>query len=164
MSELTFPRDDRLRNEPATTMPPRHSLPSQGARRTGRPTLEATAALQTRILQSAFEAFVRLGIEGASMEGISHAARVSKRTLYMRFGSKKALLVAALRYRATSGLDTICSPPAGSLRDRILSLAEKLIGDALTPEAIGLEFLIREVVKSYPDIPLKELTPGTAPL
>lgn len=133
-------------------------------RRNGRPTLDASAMLQTRILRTAFEAFVRLGIDRASMEGIAQAAQVSKRTLYLRFGSKKALLVAALRHRAVSGLEAPQAVPDGHLHDRILFVAEQLLEGALTPEAIGLEFLIREVVKSYPDIILRELTPGTHPL
>lgn len=126
--------------------------------------MDAAALLQSRILQSAFIEFVRLGIDGASMEGIAQAAQVSKRTLYLRFGTKKALLVAALRDRAISGLEAPLAVPQGSLRERILFVAEELLEGALMPEAIGLEFLIREVVKSYPDIVLRKLTPGTAPL
>jgi AcrR family transcriptional regulator len=135
----------------------------QSGRNGGRPTQAAAVALRSRILECAFGEFVDQGIEGTSMDGIAEAAQVSKHTLYTRFGSKKALLVAALQHRAMSGFVMPQPVPAGALYDRILLLADWMLDAALTPGAIGLEFLIREVVKSHPDIPLKDLTPGATP-
>lgn len=131
----------------------------------GRPRQDASQTLGNHILTAAFGAFIRCGIERASMDGIAADAGVTKRTLYARYGSKKALLVATLLHRSATGMDQLRREvPDGTLRDRILFVAHYLLDDALTPSAIGLEFLIREVVKSHPDIAIKDLTLGSGPL
>ena len=52
-----------------------------------------------RVLDAASELFYERGIHAVGVDGISEAAGVTKKTLYDRFGSKEALVVAYLRER-----------------------------------------------------------------
>lgn len=49
-----------------------------------------------RIVEAALEVFLRRGFAGASMDEITGAAGVSKRTVYAHFGDKEALFLAAV--------------------------------------------------------------------
>ena len=52
-----------------------------------------------RVLDAASELFYERGIHAVGVDTISEAAGVSKKTLYDRFGSKDALVVAYLQHR-----------------------------------------------------------------
>jgi AcrR family transcriptional regulator len=74
--------------------PARHRSPTGS--RAGRPTAEAAARKRAQILDAAVEVFTRHGFAGTSMDEIAATARVSKPTVYARFGSKQDLLKAAI--------------------------------------------------------------------
>jgi AcrR family transcriptional regulator len=57
-------------------------------------------SIRERILDAAFNAFMRLGYDGASTAQIARLARVSKRDLYAHFGSKQAMLAGCVAERA----------------------------------------------------------------
>lgn len=52
-----------------------------------------------RVLDAAAQLFYERGIHAVGVDGIAEAAGVTKKTLYDRFGSKEALVVAYLRER-----------------------------------------------------------------
>ncbi|MCF8710104.1 TetR/AcrR family transcriptional regulator [Rhizorhapis sp. SPR117] len=109
----------------------------------GRPPQEIAALLGAHILDVALDQFVAHGVEGASMEGIASAANVSKRALYSRFGSKTALLVAAVEHGTAHYLRPIAANiPAGSTQDKLLHVSRKMLDASLKREAIGLESLV----------------------
>ena len=53
---------------------------------------ETVVPIRERILEAAFNAFMRFGFSGASTSQIARLAHVSKRDLYAQFGSKQAML------------------------------------------------------------------------
>ena len=109
----------------------------------GRPTNDIALQLGAHILDVALERFVAGGVEGTSMEAIAAAAQISKRTLYSRFGSKSALLVAAIEHGLARHLDPItASLPPGPIRRRIVHVARKVLDMSLLPEVVGIESLI----------------------
>ena len=57
-------------------------------------------AVRARILDAAFEAFMRSGYAAASTLEIATRARVSKRELYAQVGNKQAILIACISARA----------------------------------------------------------------
>jgi AcrR family transcriptional regulator len=57
-------------------------------------------AVRARILDAAFDAFMRHGYAAASTLEIATRARVSKRELYARVGNKQAILIACISARA----------------------------------------------------------------
>ena len=62
----------------------------------GRPTAARVEAITRAILDEARDEFFRCGYEGARMDTIAEAARVSKSTLYERYPTKQALLRAVI--------------------------------------------------------------------
>lgn len=111
--------------------------------RGGRPPHEIAAQLGPHILDVALDEFIRGGVEGTSMEGIAAAANISKRTLYSRFGSKLALLVAAIEHGLVQHIDPIAaSVPQGSVRGKIAYVAKKILDMSLRPDVVGIESLI----------------------
>src|ERR1700727_1898880 len=57
-------------------------------------------AVRTRILDAAFEAFMKNGYAASSTLTIATRARVSKRELYALVGNKQAMLIACISARA----------------------------------------------------------------
>ncbi|MFC0146598.1 TetR/AcrR family transcriptional regulator [Sphingobium scionense] len=110
--------------------------------RGGRLTQDIAARLGDHILEIALAQFIARGPEGTCMDDVAAAANVSKRTLYARYGSKKGLLVAVMRY----GIDDRLKPIAATmttvcLRERLLRTARKMLDVSLQPETIGFEKL-----------------------
>ena len=125
---------------PSSKIEPR--LPPRDPRG-GRPTNDVAIQLGFHILDVALDCFVAGGVEGTSMEAIAAAAHISKRTLYSRFGSKLALLVAAIEHGLSRHFDPIPdSVPRGPVRRQIVHVARRLLDISLLPEVVGIESLI----------------------
>ncbi|AHE52312.1 MULTISPECIES: TetR/AcrR family transcriptional regulator [Sphingomonadaceae] len=106
------------------------------------------ARLGEHILEVALRQFITEGAEGASMDRIAAAANVSKRTLYTRYGSKKALLVAATEHGTARHLKPIRSAiPHGTPREQVLHVARKLLDLSLSEELIGIQTLVDWIAK-----------------
>ena len=71
-------------------------------RNRGRPSAARVLEINRLILEAAAERFVTDGYEGATMDAIAAAARVSKETLYARFAQKESLLRAVVEDRAAA--------------------------------------------------------------
>jgi len=126
----------------ARSKPGRQALPPRDPRG-GRPTQDVAARLGEHILDIALEQFVERGAEGASMDAIAAAARVSKRTLYSRYGSKLGLLIEALKRSHDNRWKPIVAASAsGSPRERLMQTARKMLDLSLKPDIIGLEDLV----------------------
>ena len=66
-----------------------------------------------RIADQAAELFHQHGITATGVEALSHAAGISKRTLYERFGSKDGLIAAAFDVRDVPVFKMYTAPPSG---------------------------------------------------
>jgi AcrR family transcriptional regulator len=74
--------------------------PKTAKKRPGRPTLEAAALVDERILEEAANVFLEAGFARAKMDEIAARAGITKQTVYARFPSKNALFDAlASRFR-----------------------------------------------------------------
>lgn len=90
-------------------------------RRPGRPrSTEADAA----ILDAATDAFIELGWDGLTIEGVAARAGVGKTTIYRRYSCRLDLLLAAVR-RVSQGKDQ--APDTGSLRGDLVALVESFV-------------------------------------
>jgi AcrR family transcriptional regulator len=91
-------------------------------RRPGRPrSVEADEA----ILDAATEAFIELGWDGLTMEGVAARAGVGKTTIYRRYPTRlDLLLAAAARLAEEKG----AAPDTGTLRGDLLALVEAYLG------------------------------------
>src|SRR5215472_1361824 len=74
------------------------------------------SAVRQRILEAAFEAFMKSGYAAASTLEIASRARVSKRELYSLVGNKQQMLIACIAERSRQRLTVPAELPA--LRDR----------------------------------------------
>jgi TetR/AcrR family transcriptional repressor of mexJK operon len=119
----------------------------------GRPTREMAARLHAHILAAALDQFVRLGVDGASMEGIASAANVSKRTLYARFASKTDLLISAIEYGVAKHLKPIsASIPEGAARERLRHTAARMLDASLKPEVVRFRVLATWIADHEPTL------------
>jgi TetR/AcrR family transcriptional regulator, mexJK operon transcriptional repressor len=121
-------------------------------RRGGRPSREAAALLQDRILDTATELFLAEGYGETTIELVSKRARISKRTFYHRFPDKAALfgavvhrIVGRLRPPAVSDLFV-----GNSLEETLTRLARAILRAALAPQALALHRVILAEAGRFP--------------
>ena len=94
---------------------------AEPARRPGRP--RSTAADEA-ILDAATDAFIELGWDGLTIEGVAARAGVGKTTIYRRYACRLDLLLAAAR-RLAQEKDQ--APDTGSLRGDLVALVESFL-------------------------------------
>lgn len=122
-------------------------------RRTGRPTREQAEAIRDRVLDGALQQFCEKG-SAASMDDIATACGVTKLTIYRRFASKEALLIAvidrsleqnAARFAASNG-DGM--PPM----DRLKAMARAKFDENNTIHGARMFRLVMAELRSNPDL------------
>lgn len=120
-------------------------------RRSGRPTRDATARLESRIHQAAFAVFAREGFGDATMESVARAAGVSKRTLYDRYDSKEALFEAFVRAAAPGWLEpTAHLQPGGTPQDVLVDVGRRLCEAMLIPGTMDFYRLAMIEARRFP--------------
>ncbi|MET9125879.1 MULTISPECIES: TetR family transcriptional regulator [unclassified Streptomyces] len=87
-----------------------------------------SAATRARLLDAAFDEFVRVGLAGARVDRIATAASANKQAIYAYFGSKDALFDAVLSSRLTVLADMVPFTPA-DLPAYTGALLDALTGD-----------------------------------
>nr|WP_158271991.1 MULTISPECIES: TetR/AcrR family transcriptional regulator [unclassified Novosphingobium] len=120
----------------------------------GRPSQEIASQLGVHILSVTLAEFGRRGVDGTTMDAIAAAANVSKRTLYLRFGSKEDLILRVIEYGFACHIEPVSSvrPPDGALRERLLHISTRMLNMSLKPEVLILESLAIWATKRAPDI------------
>ncbi len=106
---------------------------TESERRPGRP--RSTAADEA-ILDAATDAFIELGWDGLTIEGVAASAGVGKTTIYRRYPSRLDLLLAAAR-RLSEEKDQ--APDTGSLRGDLVASVEsflRMLADSRSGRAI----------------------------
>jgi AcrR family transcriptional regulator len=106
------------------------------ARRPGRP---RNAQADAVIVEAARELISRLGTANLSMDAVAEHAGVSKATIYRRWPSKAALVLAALE----SASDPIPPADTGSVRDDLVAMTASI---AVKSRAPGYASLLAEVM------------------
>lgn len=110
------------------------------------------SAVRERILQAAFETFMRSGYATATTLEIATRARVSKRELYAHVGNKQEMLIACITERVQR-LDVPADLPA--LQDRetlaqvLASFGSKLVREISHPTVVAVfRLAIAEAVQA----------------
>ena len=121
--------------------------------RAGRPTRDAAAALDGRILAVADAFFVERGYGGTSMTAIAAEARIGKQTLYRRYADKGALFREVMNHRieaATAVPDIPMSEdnPIAELR----LLARSTLDAAMDRDLIALHRVLAGEVGAFPEL------------
>lgn len=124
---------------------------SATSRRLGRPTRAAAAEIGSAVLTGAREVFCDQGFAAAGMNEIAAAVGVSKLTIYRRYPSKEALLIAVVDHHLAElmvRVDAARSRDVSSL-EALRQTARALFDSAIEPDSIRFaRLLIGESIRS----------------
>lgn len=118
---------------PPADAPPSPLRPSRGP---GRPTLSNEA-----LLDKALDIFLEKGFERTSIDAITAAAGVAKRTVYLRYGDKATLFKAALERAIDEWIlpvETLRAAESDDLEDTLLRIGQILVANIMTPAGLRL--------------------------
>lgn len=106
------------------------------------------------ILDSAGAAFAEHGYEGASMSAITHAADVSKATVYAHFGSKAGLFSAYVQRECERNLKHVFDAvPAGqSTADTLREIGLRMVGLMLSPIGLTMDRIVVSEAEAFPEL------------
>ena len=131
------------------------------ARRPGRPTLS-----DEQLLEIALDLFLEHGFERTSIDAITAAAGMAKRTVYARYGDKEALFKAALARAIEDWMvppERLRAAEVASLEKTLLAIADLLLTNILKPAGMRLLRLSNAVSVSMPEIAAANTRMGTEP-
>jgi AcrR family transcriptional regulator len=125
--------------------PPR----SPALRKRGRPTADERRARETEILTSALGVFLRRGYGASTVDELSAAAQVTKRTLYAYYGDKGGVFAAMVRHLAAA-----VSLDSGDDDDTLETLAARIVSRVHSDELVGLHQLVIAESTRFPELAL----------
>jgi AcrR family transcriptional regulator len=134
-----------------TGVPAKHKA---AKKRAGRPTLEAAALVDERILEEAANVFLEKGFARAKMDEIATRTGITKQTIYARFSSKNALFSAlasrfsGLAFRPQYGdLDSTQSP-----RMYLIQFAAEVISVMRDQKSQRLFVVLAAEARAFPEL------------
>lgn len=141
---------DRITTTTTTGAERRETPPRRG----GRPTREAAARLQEKILETATGLFLKHGFGATSIEAVASGAGISKRTFYHRFTDKAALFEAVVHRLIGQWLPVVVEEiAAGGAPVAVLERATRqTLAIALSPEALALHRLLVAEAQRFPQL------------
>ncbi len=83
---------------------------------------EAAGATAARVLDVAVELFTERAYEDVSLEDVAERARVTKRTVLRRFGSKEALFLAAMEHAVRAEVRRRDAAPVGDVAGAVANV------------------------------------------
>ncbi|WP_309141136.1 TetR/AcrR family transcriptional regulator [Novosphingobium sp. G106] len=130
-------------------------------RRPGRPTLS-----DEQLLDIALDLFLENGFERTSIDAITAAAGMAKRTVYARYGDKETLFKAALARAIEDWMvpvERLRGVETENLEKTLLTIAQMLLTNILEPAGMRLLRLSNAVSVSMPEIAAANTRMGTEP-
>ncbi|TAL02040.1 MAG: TetR/AcrR family transcriptional regulator [Rhodospirillaceae bacterium] len=130
-------------------------------RRPRRPSLSNEA-----FLARALDLFLEQGFERASIEAITAAAGIAKRTVYLRYGDKKSLFKAALQRAIEEWIvpvERLREVENGDLEASLLAIGQILVDNILSPAGLRLLRLTNAESGRMPEIGAYNVHQGTDP-
>lgn len=130
-------------------------------RRPGRPSLSNEA-----LLDKALDLFLEKGFDGTSIDAITAAAGMAKRTVYARYGDKTRLFMAALSRAIDDWIVPIESLRAledENLEQSLVRIGDALVANVLKPAGLRLLRLTNAESVRMPEISVENVRLGTEP-
>jgi AcrR family transcriptional regulator len=130
-------------------------------RKPGRPTLSNEA-----LLDKALDLFLEQGFERTSIDAITAAAGMAKRTVYARYGDKTTLFKAALKRAIEEWIvpvERLREAEVDGLEDTLLAIGQILIANIMSPAGLRLLRLTNSESGRMPEIGAYNLKLGTEP-
>ncbi len=134
------------------------------ARRGGRPTIEAAAALDESVREAALAIFLTNGYEATSMEAVAVAAGTTKASLYARYSSKDELFTSVLNWAAVRTDWPIAEPtppPFDDLEAALVMVAETSLRRVLHPSMVQLSRIAISQAARFPELARTTLRIGS---
>lgn len=118
------------------------------------------------LLEKAFEVFLDLGFERASIDAISISVGIAKRTLYLRYGDKETLFRAATEHaieRWILPVERLREAEQDDLQETLLAIGRLLVDNLLSPDGLRLLQLTNSVSAHMPEIGAHNVRQGINP-
>ncbi|SEI53958.1 TetR/AcrR family transcriptional regulator [Pseudomonas sp. NFACC07-1] len=127
--------------------------------RRGRPPLADGPRLEQHLLDIAHRLFVANGYDVTTMDSIAVEARVSKRTLYLRYPRKELLFAAVVAdhtARSFAAVQAVLarfeSDPELDLRARLQMLGHVFVEQAVNPDTLSLDRSMATTAQRFPEL------------
>ena len=117
-------------------------------------------------LDKAFTLFVENGFERTSIDSITSAAGIAKRTVYLRYGDKEALFKAALGRAIEKWIvpvERLRAVEVDSLGETLLAVGRLLVDNLLSADGLRLLQLTNSVAPRMPEIGAYTVQQGIKP-
>lgn len=115
--------------------------PAPSRRSPGRPTREQAIERDRELLDTALDLFLENGFEGTSIEAITAAVGMAKRTIYSRYEDKRGLFRAALQRAIDEWIlptDRLSAAEGPDLEASLVRIGRLLIDNILSREGLRL--------------------------
>ena len=141
----------------ARTATPRRDVSKS---RGGRPTKSAAIERDQRLIEVATRLFLDRGFDATSLDAVAEAARVSKPTVYARYGDKRGLFTAVLRReisRWLAPLSAAAETQLGSASDisveqRLVEIGREMLTFTCGPDAVAFSRMMTSQAINFPEI------------
>jgi TetR/AcrR family transcriptional repressor of mexJK operon len=132
----------------------------------GRQTPDQTQQRNLELLDKALDLFLENGFERATIDGISAAVGMAKRTVYLRYGNKKRLFKAALQRAIEEWIvpvERLRATETDDVEATLLKIGQMLVENILSPAGVRLMRITNAESGRMPEIGQFTYKQGTAP-
>jgi AcrR family transcriptional regulator len=137
-------------SEPALAPDAPQKPPAKAGRGPGRPSLS-----NEELLDKALDIFLEKGFERTSIDAITAAAGMAKRTVYLRYGDKMALFKAALERAIDEWIvpiETLRAAETDNLEQTLLRVGDILVANIMNPAGLRLMRITNAESARMPEI------------
>ena len=128
--------------------------------RGGRPTKSAAIERDQRLIEVATRLFLDRGYDATSLDAVAEAARVSKPTVYARYGDKRGLFAEVLRREIGRWLAPLAEaaemqltrPSDISVEQRLNEVGREMLSFTCGPDAVAFSRMMTAQAINFPDI------------
>ena len=129
--------------------------PREDGRGPGRPSAEVSARRNEELLDHALDLFLENGFEATTIEAISGAIGMSRRTIYARYGDKDTLFRAALQRAIDEWIvpvDELRAAESASLEETLFGVARLWLANMRRPSGWRLVRIAYTEAFTRPDV------------
>ena len=128
--------------------------------RGGRPTKSAAIERDQRLIEVATRLFLDRGYDATSLDAVAEAARVSKPTVYSRYGDKRGLFAEVLRREIARWLAPLAEAAEVqltrssdiSVEQRLIEIGREMLMFTCGPDAVAFSRMMTSQAINFPDI------------
>jgi AcrR family transcriptional regulator len=126
----------------------------------GRPTQDVSEQVTERLRNAGLHIFIEKGFAGTSMEAVSRAAGITKRTLYARYADKSALFADVVQWALERyhWEEPEGAPAARSLEVSLTEIARLALARAKDPDIVRLSRMAIAEAARIPDLAPRAFT------